>query len=241
MHFLKSPDIKKKTIKKFIYGFLPSKNVILVGIGFYIVGFFFAYLKPDQAMQIFNGGFYLGDIEAKISLPQNITPSYLRNQFINYLGAVSFNIFINNVLIAFLCIFTGIAIIPVILVGLFSFTGSITYLLIAKLGFFKAILILLGSFHLYFELLAGLLAIEAFLEFYESLIISSRTHTPNKFKKFKRDILNKFLPLILRIILLFAIASLLEVFWSTWWVYILTKQYVSWYDFYMGVYSCMVT
>ncbi|MBM4241190.1 MAG: stage II sporulation protein M [Euryarchaeota archaeon] len=237
MHPLKSSHINKKIIKKFIYGFLPSRKVFLVGILFYISGFFFAYFKPDQATQIFNGGFYLGDIEAKISLPQNITFSYLINQFIYYLGAVSYNIFINNVLIIFLCIFTGIAIIPVILVGLFSFTGAITYLLIVKVGIFKSILILLGSFHLYFELLAGLLAIDAFLMFYGSFITSIRMRRPNKFKK---DFIGDFLPLILKIILLFAIAAVLEVFWSTWWVYILTKQYVSWYDFYFGVYSCMV-
>lgn len=201
------------------------------------MGFLFAYFEPSKAQSTFNGGFFLGNIEAKIQLPKTITFDYLINQLIYYLGAVSFNIFVNNLFITFLCIFTGIAIIPAILIGLFTFSGSITYLLIAKVGFYKALLILLGSFHLYFEILAGFLAIEAFLKFYGSFINAIRTRSLGEFKEKMR---NEFLPLIFRIILLLAIAALLEVFWSTWWVYIITNHYVSWYEFHVGVYSVLV-
>lgn len=201
------------------------------------MGFLFAYFEPVKAQSIFNGGFFFGNIEAKIQLPKTITFSYLINQFIYYLGAVSFNIFVNNLFITLLCIFTGIAIVPVILIGLFAFSGSITYLLIAKVGFYKTLLILLGSFHLYFEILAAFLAIKAFIKFYGSFVNAIRIRNPSEFKEKMR---NEFIPLIFRIILLLAIAALFEVLWSTWWVYIITDHYVSWYDFYMGVYSCLI-
>ena len=42
------------------------------------------------------------------------------------------------------------------------------------------------------------------------------------------------------IVIILAIAAILEVFWSSWWVYILTIHYVSWYDFYFGVYSVTI-
>ncbi len=233
---LKFQQIKTKSIR-ILYGFLPSKHVFLVGLGFYIAGILFAYLEPNQARSVFDGGFYLGDIEAKIQVPQVITADYFINQFIYYLGAVSFNIFINNLLNILFCIFTGIAVIPILLIGLFAFTGSVTYFLIGKVGVYKGLLILIGSFHLYLEFLAAFLAMDAFLKFYGSFINAIRMRKPSSFKK---DILNDFIPLVLRIALLLALASILEVFWSTWWVYILTKQYVSWYDFHFGVYSCLV-
>jgi len=98
-------------------------------------------------------------------------------------------------------------------------------------------LILLGSFHLYFEILSAFLAIEAFIKFYGSFINAIRTRNPSEFKE---KIRSEFIPLILRIIVLLAIAALLEVFWSTWWVYIITNHYVSWHDFHVGVYSVLV-
>ena len=57
---------------------------------------------------------------------------------------------------------------------------------------------------------------------------------------FKNSIKNDFLPLLLIIIIILAISSLLEVFWSTWWVYIMTDHYISWYDFYFGAYSVLL-
>ena len=106
-----------------------------------------------------------------------------------------------------------------------------------KYGFFKAILIFLGSFHLLLEILAALLSIDAFLKFYGSFANAVLKHDTAAFKK---SIKNEFLPLILKIIIVLAIAAVLEVFWSTWWVYILTNHYVSWYDFYFGVRSVFV-
>jgi|GEM_PF-450794 len=220
-----------------LQGFLPSKYSFLAFILFFTFGLVFSILKPQYAASSFYYGFFLGNIEAKIQLPEIFSLNYFLNQFIYYLGNVSFKIFLNNVTIAFLCIFTGIAIVPIILIDLFAFSGSLTGVLIGKFGILKAVLILLGSFHLYFEILAALLVIDAFLKFYGSFVNAIRSRSTHKFKK---DILNDFLPLILKIIIVLAVAALLEVFWSTWWVYILTNHYISWHDFYFGAYSVLV-
>lgn len=226
-----------KTIKRYFVGFLPAKYSFLVFILFYIAGLIFTIILPSYTASFFYYGFFLGNIELKINLPVFISFNYFINQFVYYLGAVSFNIFINNLKTIILCIFTGVAIISAVLVGLFAFTGSLTVVLIGKYGILKAILILLGSFHLSLEILAALLAIDAFINFYGSFIHLIKQADVNIFKK---RILHEFLPLILKIILLLVVAALLEVFWSTWWVYILTNHYISWYDFYFGAYSVLV-
>jgi uncharacterized membrane protein SpoIIM required for sporulation len=136
-----------------------------------------------------------------------------------------------------LCIFSGIAILPVILIGLFMKMGTTTFFIIEKLGFTTGILVLLGSFHLYFEFLAAILAIDAFFKFYIPVYKAIREKDINIFKK---SIINEFLPLLFAIIILLFIAAILEVFWSTWWVYILTNPYISWYDFYFGAYSVLL-
>ena len=228
---------KNLRLNGFLKFFLPSKYSFLIFILFYISGLIFALLKPQYAANSFYYGFFLGDIDAKIQLPGIISLNYIFNQFIYYLGGVLFGIFLNNITLTFLCIFTGIAIVPIILFHLFAFTGSLTGLLIFKYGILKAFLVLLGSFHLYFEILAAILSIDAFLKFYGSFKDAILKHDPSLFKK---DILDEFLPLIIKIIILLAIAAILEVFWSTWWVYINTHPYVSWHDFYLGVYSSIV-
>lgn len=233
----KLENLKLKSLKNVIYGFLPSKYALSAGIIFYILGFVFAFLNPYYAHSIFNGGFLLGTMEVKLQLPGSISINYLINQFVKYLGAVSFNIFLNNVFISFICIFTGIAIIPSLLIGLFSLIGAVIFFLFMKVGVLKALMILLGSFHLYLEFLAALLSIDAFLKFYGSFIRAVRMKSP---QKFKNDIIKDFTPLILKIIVLLAFAAVIEVFWSTWWVYIVNNPYVSWYDFYFGVYSVTV-
>lgn len=226
-----------KSIKKFLIKFLPSKKVLIVGILFYIVGIVFAFINPDQAYFTFPGGMFLDNIEARIQMPPVITFDYFLNQFVYYLGAVSLKFFISNLILLILCIFSGVAIIPVILIGLFMKMGTTTFFVIEKLGFTTGILVLLGSFHLYFELLAALLAIDGFLKFYIPVYKSIKEKDINIFKN---SIINDFLPLLLVIIILLALASILEVFWSTWWIYILTHPYISWYDFYFGSYSILL-
>ena len=227
----------KKWIKTFLRGFIPSKYVFLIFLIFYFAGFIFAYVAPHLAQSTFNGGFLLGELDAKIQVPQTITLVYLENQFIHYLGAVSWGLFVSNMRTSFLCIFSGIAIVPVVLISLFSSLGAVTYLLILKVGIFKAFLIIFGSFHLYFEVLAAMLVIDAFLKFYGSFLISIREGST---RRFKNEVINGVLPILLSITTLLAVAAVLEVFWSTWWVYILTHSYVSWQNFYLGLYSCIV-
>ncbi len=102
---------------------------------------------------------FLSSIEANIEIHGFITLDYVTNQFIYYLGAVSFSIFLNNSLLMILCVFSGVAIAPVILIGLFMKMGALTFFAVEKLGT-TGILVIFGSLHLYFEFLAALLAIE---------------------------------------------------------------------------------
>ena len=94
-------------------------------------------MNPDQAHLTFPDGLFLSNIDAQIQLPEVITLDYVLNQFFYYLGAVSFNIFLNNVLLMLLCIFSGIAIFPVILIGLFMKLGTTAFFLVEKLGIYR--------------------------------------------------------------------------------------------------------
>ncbi len=229
--------MKLKHVKNSLKGFLPSKIVFTIFVLLYVSGFIFAYFKPSLALSFFNGGFFMGYMDVKFSLPHEVTFNYIFRQFVLFLSGVSFQLFMNNLGVSLACVFTGIPIVSVIFLNLFTSMGAVNYLLIVKVGIIKAFLILGGSFHLYFEFLAAMLSVDAFLKFYRSffyLLIQ------RNFKEFKDEILNDFLPLILKIIILLAIAAILEVFWSTWWVYIITQHYVPWLDFYMNFYSCKV-
>ncbi|GAB4307603.1 MAG: hypothetical protein Kow0019_03460 [Methanobacteriaceae archaeon] len=179
----------------------------------------------------------MGNLEVKIQYPTKITLNYFYEQFINFLGKKSFYIFLNNFLVIILSIFSGIGLINVVLIGLFSFSGSITYALFLKLGLFKTIIIFSGLFHLYLELLAGFLAMDAFVVYYGSLFKSIKNRS---LINFKINVKEMYIPLILRITILLVLAAFLEVFWSTWWVYIITHQYISWQYFYVGIYSASV-
>ena len=217
--------------------FKPSKEVLIVCTLFFILGIVFAFMNPNQAHITFPGGMFLHNIELKMQIPEAITFDYILNQFFYFLGTVSLKIFLNNLNLMILCILSGIAIFPVILVGLFMKMGTNAYFVVERLGLSKGILLFLGSFHLYFEFLAAILTIEAFFKFYIPIIKTVRDKDINIFKN---SLQNEFLPLILAIIVLLALAALLEVFWSTWWVYINTYHYISWYDFYFGANSVLL-
>lgn len=226
-----------RRFKQFFRGFLPSKYSLALFIGFFIGGVLFAALDPGEAQATFYGGFLLYDLEAQFATPATLTLDYLVNQLLCFLGVTSWNIFFNNLVVSMVCLFSGFMIIPIILVNLFGFLGSVSYLLVLNFGIFKASIRLLGSFHLIFELLAAMLVIDAFFSFYGTIISSIRQKSISRFKE---GTLNEFLPMILRIVLLLILAALLEVFWSTWWIYVLNHPYISWTDFYTGVYSCVV-
>ncbi|MGZ7119986.1 MAG: stage II sporulation protein M [Methanobacterium sp.] len=226
-----------KSLKNILALFKPSREILIVCILFYILGIVFAFMNPNQAHITFPGGMFLDNIKVQTQIPGVITFDYAVNQFFYYLGAVSFRMFLNNLLLTILCIFSGIAIFPVILIGLFMKMGTTTFFLVERMGFNKGILVFLGSFHLYFEFLAAILAIDAFFKFYIPVI---KAIWENDINIFKTSFKNDFLPLLPPIIILLVVAALLEVFWSTWWVYILTDHYISWYDFYFGAYSILL-
>lgn len=215
--------------------FLPSQKVLFLGLFFYILGLFLASGIIIKSTLPWGFGFLTGNINVHVDSPV-WTFEYLKTQFIDYLGNVSWNIFLSNMKVVFLCIFSGFYIIPSILFGLLSFSGSLLYTLIHQMGV-KGVIMYLGLFHLHLEVLAALLAIDAFIVFYKSIGVSLWRRS---FAPFKNSFLKEFLPLIFKITIILAIAAILEVFWSTWWVYVFTHPYVSWWDFYLGVYSAKV-
>lgn len=225
-----------KRLKSFLMGFAPSKYSSFIFMLFFLGGFLYAFLDPVRAQSTFYGGFFLNELTAQIFPPSEFSFQYLLNQFVFFLGKTSWGIFFNNLMVSLECIFSGFLIIPIILIDLFGFLGSVFYLLIMKWGIVKGVFLFAGSFHLIFEVLAAILVIDAFISFYGTIINSVRKKS---LKTFTGGVLNKFVPLMLRIIILLFIAALLEVFWSTWWVYILTHPYIPWIDFYIGVYSCV--
>lgn len=229
--------LSNESLRRFIKGFTPSKYPLALFIIFFSMGFLWAFTDPNMFWSNINGGFILRDIKAQISAPQSCSLTYLTHQFIFFLGEPAARIFLNNLLFAVICIFSGVLVVPIVLLDFFSYMGSVTYLVVFKVGILKAVLILFGFFHFYLELLAAILVIDASLKIYASIFHSIRSRS---FYIFKKEISDNFIPIFLRIIFLLALVAVLEVFWSTWWIYIMTHLYVSWTDFYVGVYSCLV-
>lgn len=69
--------------------------------------------------------------------------------------------------------------------------GDYNIFIVEKLGF-TGILVIIGSFHIYFEFSAALLAIESFFKFYISFISSIMQRDITIFKE---NVLKDFLPL----------------------------------------------
>lgn len=214
-----------------ILGFLkslkPSNPIILAGLLFYIGGFISYFF-----IKTFNFGFLTGDFIVYFK-SHPLTWDYIRIQFIDYLAGVAFNIFISNVLIVFSCILLGFPIVNAVFVNLIGFSGALLNALISRFGV-EGLIIYLGLFHLHFEILGALLSIDAFLTFYTSLYRSLKTGSA---KIFTKELKSRFLPLLLRILIIFLFAAFMEVFWSTWWVYIWTHKYIPWQQFYFEVYN----
>ncbi len=205
----------------------PSNNVLLITVIFYLGGFLASFfIKP------FDFGFLTGDFVVYFE-HHPLTWGCLKLQFIDYLGCVIANIFLSNIQLTLLCIFLGFPIFYVILIGLLSFSGALMHTLIDSFGF-KGLVIYLGLIHLHLEILGALLSIDAFIIFYRSLFNFIRGD-PIQF--FIKETRNKFIPLLLCIILIFLIAAILEVFWSTWWVYVWTHEYIPWHKFYLEIYN----
>lgn len=224
---INGPEIRRE-LKRFLLNLLPSLKVIILASFFFFLGFFWTLQSPTGAAGVFSFGFLTGNMAVNFTPVGSWSWEYIRVQFLDFLGTVWGNIFMWNMQVILLCIFTGIAIIPSILVGLISFSGSLLATLILSMGL-KGVVMFLGLFHLHLEILAALLAIDAFISFYRSLGTSISQWS---FQPFKEGFINEFFPLLFKITLILALAALLEVFWSTWWVYVFTHPYVGWFDFY---------
>ncbi|BDH78633.1 MAG TPA: hypothetical protein GXX31_01140 [Methanothermobacter sp.] len=216
-----------QVILRFLKSFKPSNPLILVALLFYIGGFISSFF-----MKAFNFGFLTGDFIVYFK-PHPMTWDYLRVQFIDQLGGAAFNIFISNVMVVFSCIFLGFPIVNTVLVNLIGFSGALLNALISRFGL-KGLIIYLGLFHLHFEILGALLSIDAFLAFYASIYHSLKAGSA---RIFTREVKSGFLPLLLKILIIFLFAAFMEVFWSTWWVYVWTHKYIPWQQFYFEVYN----
>ncbi|MGB9844791.1 MAG: hypothetical protein ACPLF9_03450 [Methanothermobacter tenebrarum] len=216
-----------QVILRFFKNLKPSNPIILVAFLFYIGGFISYFF-----IKTFNFGFLTGDFIVYFK-SHPITWDYLKIQFIDRLGGVTFNIFISNVLIVFSCIFLGFPIINAVFLNLIGFSGALLNALISRFGF-EGLIIYLGLFHLHLEILGALLSIDAFFAFYISLYRSLKAGSVNIFTK---ELKSGFLPLLFRILIIFLFAAFMEVFWSTWWVYIWTHKYIPWHQFYFKVYN----
>lgn len=219
-----------QVILRFFKSLKPSNPILIIALLFYIGGFVSYFF-----IKTFNFGFLTGDFVVYFK-PHPITWDYVRIQFINYLGGVAFNIFISNVLILFFCIFLGFPIISAVFLNLIGFSGVLLNVLISRFGL-KGLIIYLGLLHLHLEILGALLSVNAFLTFYTSLYRSMKAHSASIFIK---ELKRKFLPLLFRILIIFLFAAFMEVFWSTWWVYIWTHKYIPWHQFYFEVYNVKI-
>jgi hypothetical protein len=255
---INDPAIRGR-IKRSLLSTIPSLKVLLLGAFFFFLGFFWTAQDPHGAVLVFSFGFLTGNMAVNFVPVAAWSWEYFRVQFIDFLARVVGNIFMWNMQVILICIFTGIAIIPSILLGLLSFSGSLLSILLISLGL-KGFVMYLGLFHLHLEILAALLTIDAFISFYRAIWISLRNVSFQPFKDafisfylsigallrsqsfqlFKDAFKNEFFPLFLRITLILALAAVLEVFWSTWWVYVFTHPYISWGDFYTQLYYSRV-
>jgi hypothetical protein len=108
-----------KRIKSFIIGFRPSKYSSIIFVIFFIGGFLFAFMDPAKAQSTFDGGFLLNHLTAQFIPPNEISFQYFMDQFVFFLGKVSWGIFQQSVvsLIASFQILN----IPVILINCLDF------------------------------------------------------------------------------------------------------------------------
>ncbi len=210
--------------KEHLKAIIPHPGLMVLSAALYIYGF-----VSDALGAAGSYGFLTGDMTVCFSH----YPGF-RAQFIDYLGGVALGIFISNIKQALLFIFTLTTAVPVL--NLFVLAGGLLHALISRMGLY-GILVYAGTLHIHLEVVGCLLSLEAAAVFFYSLMKSVYTGSAEPFKRAFRERLVILLPVIL---LVFAAAAILEVFWSTWWVYTLTQQQVSWSYFHGHVCSVRV-
>jgi len=202
-------------------GIIPHPGILAFAMALYLLGFVL-----DASGRPLAYGFLTGDLVVHFS-----TFPGLREQFIDYLLATAFWIFISNITQVTVFIFSLATFYPVL--KIFVLAGALLHNLLVGWGV-RGLLIYAGTLHLHLEVTGCLLSLQAALVFVRSLLGTIQHRSRGPLVTALRENLAYLIPLI---ILLFAIAAILEVFWSTWWVYNLTHGPVSWRYFYTHVFS----
>ncbi|MDI9617832.1 hypothetical protein [Methanothermobacter sp.] len=200
-------------------GMIPGPAILMVAMLLYISGFLLdaSGMPPPY-------GFLNGNMVVHFSS----FPGF-REQFIDYLGATAFWIFISNITQVLVFIFTLATTIQVLKVIILS--GALLHNLISMWGF-RGFLIYAGTVHLHLEVMGCLFSLQAARVFIGSVLESiSRGSAEPMMSAIKE----RLLFLIVLVAIIFAMAAIIEVFWSTWWVYIFTERRVSWTYFHSHV------
>ncbi|MGB9837303.1 hypothetical protein [Methanothermobacter sp.] len=202
-------------------GIIPGPAILMVAMILYISGFFLDASGMPPAY-----GFLKGNMVVHFSS----FPGF-REQFIDYLGATAFWIFISNLIQALVFIFTLATTIQVL--RIFVLSGALLHNLVSMWGF-RGFLMYAGTLHLHLEVMGCLFSLQAARVFIGSIMesISRGSAEP-----LLGEIKERLLFLIVLIAVIFATAAIVEVFWSTWWVYVFTERQVSWTYFHSHVAS----
>lgn len=206
--------------RKGLDGMIPGPAILMVAMLLYISGFFLdaSGMPPPY-------GFLNGNMVVHFSS----FPGF-REQFIDYLGATAFWIFISNITQVLVFIFTLATTIQVLKVIVLS--GALLHNLIYRWGF-RGFLIYGGTVHLHLEVMGCLFSLQAARIFIGSVLKSISRCSVEPL----RNIKERLLFLVVLVTVIFAMAAIIEVFWSTWWVYIFTERPVSWTYFHSHVAS----
>ncbi|MBE2899997.1 hypothetical protein DNK57_04090 [Methanothermobacter thermautotrophicus] len=200
-------------------GIIPHPGILAFAMVLYFLGFVL-----DASGRSLAYGFLTGDMVVHFS-----TFPGFREQFIDYLSATALWVFISNITQVTVFIFTLATVYPVL--KIFILAGALLHNLLEGWGV-RGLMIYAGTLHLHLEVTGCLLSLQAALVFVRSVLGAIQQRSPGPIVTALRENLAFLIPLI---ILLFAIAAILEVFWSTWWVYNLTHGPVSWTYFYTHV------
>lgn len=206
--------------RKGLDGMIPGPPILMVATLLYISGFLLdAFGMPPPY------GFLNGNMVVHFSS----FPGF-REQCIDYLGATAFWIFISNITQVLVFIFTLATTIQVL--KLIVLSGALLHNLVSTWGF-RGFLIYAGTVHLHLEVMGCLFSLQAARIFIGSVLKSISRCSVEPL----RNIKERLLFLVVLVTVIFAMAAIIEVFWSTWWVYIFTERQVSWTYFHSHVAS----
>lgn len=195
-------------LKKFLKGFIPSKAIIWITLLSFSVGISVTYLFPGSVLNLPVVKWFFSEYET------------LSDPFL-----FIFTVFSGNAMVNLLVIISGIALILPSIVLFMNFTlfGAVASAGIYQYGLTKTLILILGLLYIYPEFLALMLAADCGMRIAKKslLIYKEEGHDllfrSNLNLEIKETIVNEFLNAFPRIILLIAIAAILEAFWAPFW------------------------